>query len=307
MRHPPALSLSLSGKSGKPSRRGFTLIELLVVIAIIAILAAMLLPALASAKRKAQQSSCVNNLKQLALANVMYAGDTGKFIEPAVAGSYMGDQGEWMGSLIDYFARATNMLLCPTASLSPAANPSTMSGGWTGTADRCFNRVLDNTATSGWTNVDCSYQCNGWLYSNAAGNGTGDGGAIETSHSTSDPAWVYTKDSAMEKPSNTPFFVDGVWMDAWPAEDDSPSKNLYTGYYGTHDNEMGRFTVARHGTNPGSAPRNASSPWQFGPPKGSLDMGLGDGHVEIVRLPNLWNYNWHRQWNPAKVRIGIPK
>ncbi len=56
-------------------KKGFTLIELLVVIAIIAILAAILFPVFARAREKARQTSCLSNVKQLALSTLMYAQD----------------------------------------------------------------------------------------------------------------------------------------------------------------------------------------------------------------------------------------
>jgi len=258
----------------KKSTNAFTLIELLVVIAIIAILASMLLPALARAKLKAQQVNCLSNLKQLMVADTMYVNDTGKNLP-----YYPGDGTIWMGTLISYQGQVHKIRLCPTA---PEKGPVPNASSW-GAADAAwFYKGNSAEALSG------SFAFNGWFYSDDKYFYTG-----------ADLGRHYTKDSSVRNPTLTPVFAESIWVDVWPRQDDHPARDLFNGERSPGLGAIGRLTILRHGGQGASrAPRNLPAGQRL---PGAIDMALFDGHVENVRLEDLWNYYWHNGYKiPAR-------
>jgi len=98
---------------------GFTLIELLLVIAIIAILAAMLLPALSQAKKRAQVTYCMNSLRQIGLAVQMYGDDNGGVLVPTSFLNSSGNFFPWFGQLLPYLGRNNSNINSVSATNSP--------------------------------------------------------------------------------------------------------------------------------------------------------------------------------------------
>jgi len=230
------------------------------------------LPALASAKLRAQNIKCTSNLKQLDLAYIMYTSDTTGDRSPLQGMATGYTNGLWVNALIAYQAGCNEVRLCPVTDTNKPANsdPSLASLGH-GTVERAW---MDYNTTG-------SYGFNSALY----GDPDFDGWGI-----------AYGKLSNVQHPTETPAFMDANWVDGWVMSPPLPTvrtADLYNGQSAAFNGSAGEFShfgLARHGgKSPAAAPRSVAAGSAL---PGSINAAMVDGHVEAMKLRDANKYYW---------------
>ena len=105
----------------------------------------------------------------------------------------------------------------------------------------------------------------------------------------------------MKLPATTPLFQDSTWYYVFPLETDTTPNpaDLYDGYFGQRagcEHSMGLCLIDRHSNRPAANARMGTTHISGKALPGRINMVFSDNHAELVRLNDLWNFTWHRNW-----------
>lgn len=281
------------------SADGFTLIELLVVIAIIAILAAMLLPALASAKATAKRAQCMNNMRQLGLGMISYPGDhNNKFTPSSCTGG--GGTVTWEALIYSYMGGGSSVSQSALAAGAFADDPATAAA--LGIAPKLksltcpsdtFTKCtwMDGLAVKSYAMVAASQGYgSGWnrsvqsgLYPSGSSDFMGLGISLVDSSATSpnfDPPGY--SDSVVRHPSGTLMLVElpssqGLQGNGWPPACFGPYHNgASASTYQIEDNtDQSQGNLSQNGVSEGVQLYKAQ--------RNRFNYVFHDGHVEALK------------------------